>query len=64
MNCKIETVMTTGGGIRIFIEQYDSGGVFVNLHGKGSSMYMALNIADAKQLLANLQEVIDAELTE
>lgn len=63
MNNEIETTIYTEEGVRISVDEWDDGGVWLSLRNNGASLYTAMTRADAEQLLAGLQKILSKEVT-
>jgi hypothetical protein len=58
MTTEIETSFNTEAEVRVSLDQYD-GGVWLSLQARRASMGLPLTRAEAEQLLANLQAVLE-----
>jgi hypothetical protein len=58
MTTEIETSIQTEAEVRVSLDQYEDG-VWLCLQGRRSMMSVPLNRAEAEQLLANLQTVLN-----
>jgi len=63
MTGKIETIIRTEGGVRVSVDEWDDGGVWLSLINRGSSTYTPLTRAEAEQLLVGLQAILSKEVT-
>jgi hypothetical protein len=63
MNNEIETTIYTEEGVRISVDEWDEGGVWLSLRNNGASLYTTMTRADAEQLLAGLQKILSKEVT-
>lgn len=63
MNKEIETIIYTEDRVRISVDQWDGGGLWLSLQARGASMNAVLTRAEAEQMLAGLQAVLNAEVT-
>jgi hypothetical protein len=63
MNNEIETTIYTEEGVRISVDEWDDGGVWLSLRNSGASLYTTMTRADAEQLLAGLQKILSKEVT-
>ena len=63
MNNEIETTIYTEEGVRISVDEWDDGGVWLSLRNNGASLYTTMTRADAEQLLAGLQKILSKEVT-
>jgi len=59
----IETTIYTEENVRISVDEWDSGGVWLGLQGRGASMHCTLTRAEAEQMLAGLQSILAKEVT-
>jgi len=60
MREEIETTITTEDEVRVSVSEWDEGGAWLHLSMRGSTAHAALTRAEAQQLLAGLQAVLDA----
>lgn len=63
MTNEIETTIYTEEGVRISVDEWDEGGVWLSLRNNGASLYTTMTRADAEQLLAGLQKILNKEVT-
>jgi hypothetical protein len=63
MTNEIETTIYTEEGVRISVDEWDEGGVWLSLRNNGASLYTTMTRADAEQLLAGLQKILSKEVT-
>jgi len=63
MNNEIETTIYTEEGVRISVDEWDEGGVWLSLRNSGASLYTTMTRSDAEQLLAGLQKILNKEVT-
>ena len=63
MSNEIETTIYTEEGVRISVDEWDDGGVWLSLRNNGASLYTTMTRADAEQLLAGLQKILSKEVT-
>ena len=63
MSNDIETTIYTEDEVRISVDEWDNGGVWLGLQARGSSMHCTLTRAEAEQMLKNLQAVLSKEVT-
>ena len=59
----IETTIYTEENVRISVDEWNEGGVWLGLQGRGSSMHCTLTRAEAEQMLAGLQAILAKEVT-
>jgi hypothetical protein len=59
----IETTIHTDDGVRVSVDEWDDGGVWLHLQGRGASMHCTLTRAEAEQMLAGLQAILAKEVT-
>ena len=60
---EIETIIKTEDGVRVSVSDWDSGGAWLHLQGRGASMNAVLTREEAQQLVAGLQAVLNAGVT-
>ena len=58
----IETTIYTEENVRISVDEWNEGGVWLGLQGRGSSMHCTLTRAEAEQMLAGLQAILAKEV--
>ncbi len=63
MTTKTEIVIRTENGVRVSVDEWDEGGVWLSLINRHSSTYTPLTRAEAEQLLAGLQTLLAKEVT-
>ena len=63
MSNEIETTIYTQDGVRIGVDQWDDGGVWLSLQARGSSMHTTLTREEAQQMLEGLQAILAKEVT-
>jgi len=63
MTNEIETTIYTEEGVRISVDEWDDGGVWLSIRNNGASLYTTMTRADAEQLLAGLQKILNKEVT-
>jgi len=59
----IETTIHTDDGVRVSVDEWDDGGVWLHLQGRGASMHCTLTRTEAEQMLAGLQAILAKEVT-
>ena len=59
---EIETTISTENGVRVCVSEWDEGGVWLYLAGRGASMSAVLTRTEAQAMLAGLQEILDKEV--
>ena len=57
---EIETVVRTADGVRFSVSEWDSGGAWIHLQGRGATMSGVLTRDEAHQLIGGLQRILDA----
>jgi len=62
MSEEIETIIYTKEHVRISVDQWDDGGVWLSLQARSASMHTTLTQAEAEQMLKGLQAVLSAEV--
>jgi hypothetical protein len=58
----IETTIYTEEQVRISVDEWNEGGVWLGLQGRGASMNCTLTRAEAEQMLAGLQAILAKEV--
>lgn len=58
----IETTIYTEKDVRVHIDEWDDGGVWLSLQGRGASMHTTLTRAEAEKMLAGLQAILAKEV--
>lgn len=59
----IETTIYTEENVRISVDEWDNGGVWLGLQGRGASMHCTLTRNEADQMLAGLVAILTKEVT-
>jgi hypothetical protein len=59
---EIETIIYTEEQVRISVDQWDNGGVWLSLQARSASMHTTLTRAEAEQMLKGLQAVLGVEV--
>jgi len=59
----IETTIYTADSLRICIDEWDDGGVWLGLQARGSSMHAVLTRVEAEVMLKGLQAILSKEVT-
>lgn len=59
MSEDIQTVIYTEDDVRVSVDEWDDGGVWLSLQSRGASMHTTLTRAEAEQMLAGLQAVLE-----
>jgi hypothetical protein len=59
----IETTIYTAEHVRISVDEWDDGGVWLGLQGRGASMHAILTRAEAEKMLNGLQAILAKEVT-
>jgi hypothetical protein len=62
MKVEPEVVIKTEDGVRVSVSDWDSGGAWLHLQGRGASMNAVLTRDEAQRLVAGLQAVLNAEV--
>jgi len=60
---EIETTIYTEDSIRISVDEWDDGGVWLGLQARGSSMHAVLTRVEAETMLKGLQAILSKEVT-
>jgi hypothetical protein len=55
---EIETTIYTEDSIRISVDEWDDGGVWLGLQARGSSMHAILTRAEAEKIFNGLQAIL------
>jgi hypothetical protein len=63
MSNDIQTTIYTEDDVRVHVDEWDNGGVWLSLQAHGSSQYVALTRKEAEQVLAGLQAILAKEVT-
>jgi hypothetical protein len=58
----IETTIYTEENVRISVDEWNEGGVWLGLQGRGASMHCTLTRTEAEQRLAGLQAILKKEV--
>lgn len=58
----IETTIYTAEQVRISVDEYDEGGVWLSLQVRGGSAYAVMTRAEAEKMLAGLQAILAKEV--
>ena len=58
----IETTIYTADDVRISVDEWDEGGVWLGLQARGSHMHATLTRTEAVQMLKNLQTILAKEV--
>lgn len=59
MSEDIQTVIYTEDDVRVSVDEWDDGGVWLSLQSRGASMHTTLTRAEAERMLAGLQAVLE-----
>jgi hypothetical protein len=59
----IITTIYTENDVRISVDEWDDGGVWLSLQRTGSSMHCTLSRSEAEQMLKGLQAILAKEVT-
>ena len=62
MSDDIQTTIYTEDEVRVSVDEWDDGGVWLSLQGRGASMHTTLTRAEAKQMLKGLQAILAKEV--
>ena len=63
MSNETQTTIYTQDDVRVHIDEWDDGGVWLSLQARGSSQYAALTREEAEQMLKGLQAILAKEVT-
>jgi hypothetical protein len=61
MSNEIETSINTEAGVRVSVNEWDDGGVWLHLSMRSGTAYASLTKDEAQQLLAGLQAILAKE---
>ena len=61
MTTETEIAIRTEDGVRVSVDGWDDGGVWLSLMSRHSSSYTPLTRAEAEQLLAGLKTLLEKE---
>ena len=59
----IETTIYTADNVRISVDEWDDGGVWLGLQGRGATMHAILTRAEAEKMFNGLQAILAKEVT-
>ena len=59
---EITTIIHTQDAVRISVDEYDEGGVWLSLQVRNGSAYAVMTRSEAEQLLAGLQAILAKEV--
>ena len=59
----IETTIHTDDGVRVSVDEWDDGGVWLHIQRSGGSMYTTLSRKETEMLVAGLQAILAKEVT-
>jgi hypothetical protein len=62
MTTEIATTVYTQDNVRVHIDEWDDGGLWLSMQAHGSSQYAALTRAEAEQMLKGLQAILAKEV--
>ena len=63
MTKEIETTIYTEDNVRVYMDEWDNGGLWLSMQAHGSSQYAALTRKEAEQMLKGLQAILATEVT-
>jgi hypothetical protein len=63
MSNEIETTIYTENDVRVHVDEWDEGGVWLSLQANGSNQYAVLTRKEAEQMLKGLQAILAKEVT-
>lgn len=58
----IETTIYTADNVRISVDEWDDGGVWLGLQGRGATMHAVLTRTEAEAMLNGLQAILAKEV--
>ncbi len=64
MSDEIQTTIYTEDDVRVHIDEWDDGGVWLSMQARGASQYVALTRKEAEQMLKGLQAILAKEVVE
>jgi hypothetical protein len=59
----IQTTIYTESDTRVYIDEWDNGGVWLAIHSERSTMHTPLTRKEAEQMLQGLQSILAKEVT-
>jgi hypothetical protein len=59
----IQTTIYTESDSRIYIDEWDNGGLWLAIHSERSTMHTPLTRKEAEQMLQALQDILAKEIT-
>ena len=62
MSEEIETIIYTEDSVRISVDEWDDGGVWLGLQARGASMNTTLTRAEAQRVREGLQAILAREV--
>ena len=62
MSEEIETIIYTEDNVRISVDEWDDGGVWLGFQSRGASMHATLTRAEAQRVLEGLQAILAREV--
>jgi hypothetical protein len=63
MTNEIETVIHSEDGVRVSIDAWDEGGVWLSLQRRGASMHTTFTREEAEKIMIGLQAILAQETT-
>ena len=58
----IQTTIYTESNVRVFVDEWDDGGVWLAIHSERSTMHTPLTRKEAEQMLKSLQDILAKEV--
>ena len=58
----IQTTIYTESNVRVFVDEWDDGGVWLAIHSERSTMHTPLTRKEAEQMLKSLQAILAKEV--
>ena len=59
----IQTTIYTESDVRVYVDEWDNGGVWLAIHSERSTMHTPLTRKEAEKLLHGLQAILAKEVT-
>ena len=59
----VQTTIYTESNTRVFVDEWDNGGVWLAIHSERSTMHTPLTRKEAEQMLQGLQAILAKEVT-
>jgi hypothetical protein len=59
----IQTTIYTESDTRVYVDEWDNGGLWLAIHSERSTMHTPLTRKEAEQMLKGLQAILEKEVT-